>query len=141
MSSHTRILPHWHERPPDGYPFEVAPLHFEPAMLPRAPELQELKIIHERGKELLGLRDYQDALWKFENCLLIADTSEEIVKHASNCALALLKLYSEDQVKKKKALEHCKRFCGLCLEQYVEPKKLQKVRNSQSYIHIKLMSV
>ena len=133
----TRVFPHWSSKPPHGYPFEIEPLNFEEPLISKMPLADELEIINKCGKELLQSGDYQDALWKFENCLFVVLQDrycyqpEKIVKYAGNCALALLKLHetTKSQFQQKKALKLCKSFCQICFEQdeYVYTSKLEKV--------------
>ena len=133
QESSRRVFPHWSEKPPDGYPFMTYPLNFQEAQPKARPLLQELTTIGEAGKRLLDSKNYQDALWKYENCLLIARNMyevDQIVRYASNCALVLLKLHQsiEDDVQKKRAIEFCKQFCLKCFELPINPQRLAKVR-------------
>ena len=141
QESTRRTFPHWRDEPPDGYPFTTEPLNFQEPFIQIRPLPQELQTISEEGKKLLESKNYRNALWKYENCLLIAEnmyevslgTPDEIVKHASNCALVLLKLYVEiDQyniIYQQRALEFCKKFCRRCFKLPVERQKLVKVKN------------
>ena len=138
QESNHKIFPHWRDKPPDGYPFTTEPLNFQEPLLLTRPHPSELQTIREEGRKLLDSKDYQNALWKYENCLLIAENMyeisvgapDEIVTYASNCALVLLKIYGETDhyTHQLRALKYCKKFCGRCFTLPVEEKKLAKVR-------------
>ena len=144
---HKRGFPHWTAKPPDGYPFSIEPLNFAGrAYLPNGPHPHEFTAIEECGINLLQSGDYQDALWKFENCLLMQfepdQQPQKIVECSCNCALALLKLYEseKDQAKKKKAIELCQEFCEICFRQRVRRSILEKVWHIiKAHIHLSIL--
>ena len=128
MESYQYQFPHWKDKPPEGFPFETSIVgslreHSFQQTEPVA-RVCDLGAVYRSGNHLLELGDDIDALWKFENCLLICEQNqagapEEFAKYATSCAMTVMKISAanlEDTLKQKKLLTLCELYCEWCLE-------------------------
>ena len=119
-------FPHWRDFPPTGYPFKRNLLFSSKEPNFHQPEpaatRSDVRAIECCGDQLLEANSNINALWKFENCLLVCKNTKShphhIIMYASVCAMITMKMYrgTHEESKQKKLLRLCDAYCEECFE-------------------------
>ena len=137
MESSQYQFPCWSDKPPEGFPLHRSIL--ESSKKPNfqqaepAASISDVQDVFESGSQLLESGEYVDALWKFENCLLICEqnqpcSQEDIAKFITRCTMTAMKILSNlSELDKMKLFTLCDMYYELCFEKVHETSLLGKV--------------
>ena len=137
MESSQYQFPHWNDKPPEGFPIHRSIL--ESSKKPNFQQVEplasmsDIQDVFKSGNQLLESGEDIEALWKFENCLLICEqnqpcSQEDIAKYTTSCTMTTMKILTNfSELEKLKLLLLCDMYCKLCFERVHEASLLEKV--------------